>query len=184
MEISANGGKSTLAARTNLLAVRFEASAVPRDARLANRLSDRRRIVPMFRKSGIAFAVFVALTLTVAMVAAVSNAHFVGTPTYTISGNTLTVNGKVAGLGDVDVITVTVSADAACINPGTKHPKAANKESFSSSENVPVQNGKADFSADLTATFTPDCTPPMSVVWSNIVVTVTAIDGTYLQYRF
>jgi hypothetical protein len=138
----------------------------------------------MSRKSGIGFAVLVALTLTVAMVAAVSNAHFVGTPTYTISGNTLTVNGKVAGLGDVEVITVTVSADAACINPGTKHPKAANKESFSAAGDIPVQNGKANFSQSLTATFSPDCSPPMTVQWSNIVVTVTASDGTFLQYSF
>lgn len=138
----------------------------------------------MSRKSGIGFAVLVALTLTVAMVAAVSNAHFVGTPTYTISGNTLTVSGKVAGLGDVNEITVTVTADAACINPGSKHPKAANKESFSATGYVPVQNGKADFSQSVTATFSPDCSPPMSVVWSNITVTVTASDGTYLTYSF
>jgi hypothetical protein len=136
----------------------------------------------MLRKSGIAFAVLAVLALTLATVAAVSNAHFVGTPTLTSSGNTATASGKVAGLGDVDVITVTVSGDAACINPGSKHPKAANKESFSSTEEVPVQNGKANFSSTLTATFSPDCTPPMSVQWSNLSVTVTAADGTFLQY--
>lgn len=115
---------------------------------------------------------------------AVSNAHFVGDPTVSRSGNTLTVSGKVAGLGDVDVITVTVSADAACINPGSNKPKAANKQSFSSSEDVPVQNGKALFSSDLTATFKPDCTPPMSVEFSNVIVRVTAADGTNLVFRF
>jgi hypothetical protein len=115
---------------------------------------------------------------------AVSNAHFVGTPTATRSGNTLTVSGKVAGLGDVDVITVTISADGQCVNPGSNKPKAGNKQSFSSSEDVPVQNGKALFSSDLTATFQPDCTPPMTVVFSNVVVTVTAADGTFLQHRF
>ena len=115
---------------------------------------------------------------------AVSNAHFVGTPTATRTGNTLTVSGKVAGLGDVDVITVTISADAQCVNPGSNKPKAGNKQSFSSSEDVPVQNGKALFSSDLTATFQPDCTPPMTVEFSNVVVTVTAADGTFLQYRF
>jgi hypothetical protein len=136
----------------------------------------------MLRKSGIGFAVLVTLALTMAAVAAVSNAHFVGTPTLTSSGNTATASGKVAGLGNVEVITVTVSGDAACINPGSKHPKAANKESFDSSEDVPVQNGKAVFSTDLTATFSPDCTPPMTVAWSNLSVTVTAADGTFLQY--
>lgn len=136
----------------------------------------------MTRKIGILVAVLTAWALTVSIVAAVSNAHFVGTPTITESGNTVTVAGKVAGLGDVEEITVTVDGDAACINPGTKHPKASNKESFSDTENIPVQNGKANFSVTLTATFTPDCTPPMTVDWSNVSVTVTASDGTFLQY--
>jgi hypothetical protein len=123
--------------------------------------------------------------LTLAGVAlATSNAHFVGTPTASRDGNTLTVSGKVAGLGDVDVITVTVSADAQCVNPGSNKPKAANKQSFSSTENVPVQNGKANFSRPLTATFSPDCTPPMTVVFSNVTVLVTAVDGTRLEYTF
>lgn len=136
----------------------------------------------MLRKTGIGFAAVLAVVLTSALVAAVSNAHFVGTPQITESGNTVTASGKVAGLGDVEEITVTVSGDAACINPGTKHPKAGNKESFSDTENVPVQNGKALFSLTLTATFSPDCSPPMTVDWSNVVITVTADDGTFLQY--
>lgn len=128
-------------------------------------------------------AVVAALTVAGSMLA-VSNAHFVGTPTATRSGNTLTVSGKVAGLGDVEVITVTVSADAQCVNPGSNKPKAANKQSFSASDDIPVQNGKALFSTDLTATFQPDCTPPMTVEFSNVVVTVTAADGTFLRHRF
>ena len=136
----------------------------------------------MLRKSGIGIAVILGLALTLAAVAAVSNAHFVGTPSLTSSGNTATASGKVAGLGNVEVITVEVSGDAACINPGSKHPRAANKESFDSSEDVPVQNGKAIFDVDLIATFQPDCTPPMSVQWSNLSVTVTAADGTFLQF--
>ena len=136
----------------------------------------------MFRKFGIAIAVVVVLAMTVAVVTATSNAHFVGTPTISTSGNTLTASGKVAGLGQVEVITVTVSADAACINPGQKHPRAENKESISSTADVPVQNGKANFSITLTATFQPDCTPPMTVQWSNALITVTAADGTFLQF--
>jgi len=126
----------------------------------------------------------VAVLAVTGVALAVSNAHFVGTPTATRSGDTLTVSGKVAGLGDVDEITVTITADAQCVNPGSNKPKAGNKQRFSSSENVPVQNGKADFSSTLTATFSPSCSPPMTVVFSNVVVTVTAVDGTNLKYRF
>ena len=63
-------------------------------------------------------------------------------------------------------------------------PKAANKQSFSAQGSIPVQNGKANFSQSLTATFQPDCTPPMTVVFSNVVVEVTAADGTDLVFRF
>ena len=97
--------------------------------------------------------------------------HFVGTPVATISGDTLTVSGKEAGLGNETQILVEVTADAACINPGGNHPEAANKESFGAAGVFPVQSGKADFSLTVVATFQPSCSPPMSVVWSNIVVT-------------
>jgi hypothetical protein len=89
------------------------------------------------------------------------------------SGNTLTVNGKEAGLGDESQVNILITATASCINPGDHHPKAANKESVSSTTSVPVQNGKANFSITLTATFSPDCTPPMTVLWSDITVTDT-----------
>jgi hypothetical protein len=97
--------------------------------------------------------------------------HFVGTPIATISGDTLTVTGKEAGLGNETQILVQVTADAACVNPGGNHPQAGNKESFTAEGTFPVQNGKADFSLTLTATFQPSCSPPMTVVWSTIVVT-------------
>jgi hypothetical protein len=100
--------------------------------------------------------------------------HFVSnTVQATIDGNTVTVSGKEAGLGDEDQVHIVVTADAACINPGNNHPKAANKESFSTAGDFPVQNGKAEFSLTVTATFQPDCTPPMTLVWSNITVTDT-----------
>jgi hypothetical protein len=97
--------------------------------------------------------------------------HFVGTPTATISGNTVTVSGKEAGLGDEAQIHVVVTADAACVNPGDNHPKAANKESFTAAGDFPVQVGHADFSLTVTAVFQPSCSPPMTVAWSSIVVT-------------
>ena len=97
--------------------------------------------------------------------------HFVGTPVATISGDTLTVTGKEAGLGNELQIHVEVTADAACINPGGNHPQAGNKESFSAASVFPVQNGRANFELSVVATFQPSCSPPMSVEWSNIVVT-------------
>jgi hypothetical protein len=111
------------------------------------------------------------------------NAHFVGIPTITVTDSTLFASGKVAGLGNVPQINVVLSADAQCVNPGSNKPQAANKSSFSAEGDFPVQNGKAVFQLNLTATFQPDCTPPMTVEWSNIQITVTADDGTFLVYR-
>jgi hypothetical protein len=88
-------------------------------------------------------------------------------------GNSLTVSGKEAGLGDEDQVHIVVTATAACVNPGQNRPKAANKQSVSAEGNFPVQNGKAEFSLTVTATFQPDCTPPMTVVFSDVTVTDT-----------
>jgi hypothetical protein len=96
--------------------------------------------------------------------------HFV-TLSVTREGNSLIVSGKEAGLGNEDQVHIVVTATAQCINPGSKHPKAANKESVSAEGDFPVQNGKAEFSLTLTATFQPDCTPPMTVVFTDVTVT-------------
>ena len=154
--------------------------------------SDETAAEPVFRKEhdvriSIAFLVAsIAAVLAAGAALAVSNAHFVGNPTATRSDNTLTISGKVAGLGDVNEITVTITGDALCINPGTKHPKAANKADVAGGATIPVQNGKAIFSVPASATFQPDCTPPMTVAFQNVTVTVTAVpdDGTFLQYTF
>jgi hypothetical protein len=101
--------------------------------------------------------------------------HFVdSTVQAVVSGDEnqyLTVSGKEAGLGDEEQVDILVTATAACINLGGNQPQAANKESVSAEGQFPVQNGKAYFSLTLTATFQPDCSPPMSIQWSDITVT-------------
>jgi hypothetical protein len=126
-------------------------------------------------------ALAVSLVCLVAVVAA-GNAHFVGTPVITTNGDTAFVTGKVAGLGNVPQINVTFTGDAQCVNRGNNKPQASNKASFESQGSFPVQNGKANFAQPLEAVFSPACNPPMSVAWSNLSVTVTADDGTFLQY--
>jgi hypothetical protein len=101
------------------------------------------------------------------------------------SDNTLTVSGKEAGLGDEAQVHVVLNATALCINGGGNHPKAVNKESVSAAGDFPVQNGKADFTLSVTAVFQPDCSPPMTVAFTDISVTDTTngitakISGTY-----
>ena len=111
--------------------------------------------------------------------------HFVGTPTVTRDGNSLTVSGKEAGLGNETQVEIQVSVQAACLNPGQNFPQAANKETFTQTGTFPVQNGKADFTLTVTATFQPKCSPPMSVVFGDVTVTdlthgvTTTIPGTF-----
>jgi hypothetical protein len=119
-------------------------------------------------------------------VALAGSPHFVDdTVTATRSGDTLTVSGKEAGLGDEAQVHIVVSATALCINGGGNHPKAVNKENVSSEGDFPVQNGKAEFSLTLTATFQPPCSPPMTVEYTNVTVTdttnnvTTTLPGTF-----
>jgi hypothetical protein len=119
-------------------------------------------------------AAFAALTLTLAGLAAPAYAgspHFVGSPTASLSGSTLTVSGKEAGLGDEDQITVEVTADVVCVNRGNHNPEAANKQTFGAGADVPVQNGKANYSIEVQIVFQPKCSPPMTLVVLNGTVT-------------
>jgi phage tail sheath gpL-like len=122
------------------------------------------------------FLVLAVLALATAAVAVpiawAGSPHFVKV-TATVTGNSLTVEGKEAGLGNETQVHIEVTATAECINPGGHHPKAVNKESVSSAGDFPVQNGKADFSLTLTAAFKPECSPPMTVRFSDVRVTDT-----------
>jgi hypothetical protein len=108
--------------------------------------------------------------------------HFVGTPTLTRSGDTLTVSGKVAGLGDETQITVTVTADVQCVNPGNNEPQAENKGAAIASGTFPAQNGKALFTLSGTGVTDPACSPPMRLVYSGVTVTVT--DTSFEPFSF
>ena len=88
-----------------------------------------------------------------------------------LSGSTLTVSGKEAGLGDEDQITVQVSATVACVNRGDHNPEAANKQTFGAGADVPVQNGKANYTVTVPINFQPKCSPPMTLVVLNGTVT-------------
>ena len=78
----------------------------------------------MLRKTGIGLTAMLAVVLT-ALVAAVSNAHFVGNPTLSSSGNTATASGKVAGLGNVEVITVRSQRRRGLYQPGQQAPEGS-----------------------------------------------------------
>lgn len=96
------------------------------------------------------------LLLATAGTAYAGSPHFVGDPTFTVSGRTVTVSGKEAGLGNEEQIHVVLTATAECINGGGNHPKASNKTSITAAGDFPVQNGHSDWSLSGTAVFDPD----------------------------
>jgi hypothetical protein len=130
------------------------------------------------RKLARVLAVLVAFAVAlVGPAAQAGSAHFVGDADITRVGDTLVVSGKVAGLGNEAQIHITITALAECINPGSKKPRAANKESVSAEGDFPVQNGKANYSLTLVATtIDPSCSPPMVIRWSNVLIEVDTHD--------
>jgi hypothetical protein len=125
------------------------------------------------RRSVIVSVVTSLVVLMLGLPALAGNPHFVGQISIERNGNDLTVSGKEAGLGNETQVHIEVTAEAQCINPGGNHPQADNKETFSAEGDFPVQNGKANFELTLEAAFQPDCSPPMTVVWTNVVVSDT-----------
>jgi hypothetical protein len=123
-------------------------------------------------KNRLSLSLLLALALSLVLVvpAFAGSPHFVKA-SCTPSGFTLTCTGTEAGLGTETQVHITMTADALCVNGGGNHPKASNKTSVTAAGDFPVQNGHADFTLSKTATFQPDCSPPMTVVFQNIVLT-------------
>jgi hypothetical protein len=125
---------------------------------------------------------FVGSLATLVCVAAwAGRPHFVDGPTATRDGLTLTIEAKVAGLGDESQINAVATATAVCVNPGQNRPKAANKQDVAAEGDFPVQNGKAEIDLTLTASFQPDCSPPMTVSFTNVCLTVSGGSFTTFQ---
>ena len=124
------------------------------------------------------FALLAALliggTVLTAAPAWAGSAHFVDSKVQaTQDGDTLTVTGKEAGLGDEDQVHIVLTADVQCWNRGGNQPQAENKAATLAEGSFPVQNGKADFTLSGVGTTSPDCSPPMEIRYANIVVTDT-----------
>jgi len=142
---------------------------------ISNSLSGHRKID--FGDDEMRRTLIASAAMIVAFIVAIPNAwagspHFIQSATSaSVSGNTLTVMAKEAGLGDEAQIHVVLSATALCINGGGNHPKAVNKASVSAAADEPVQNGKADYTISVTATFQPSCDPPMTVSFTDIILT-------------
>jgi len=84
-----------------------------------------------------------------------ANAHVVGSPTTTVSGNSITFSASVAGLGNVPsaefTLEGTIDVSSRCYTRSGNKPQAANKQetiNVESTEDFAVRNGRTN------ATFT------------------------------
>jgi hypothetical protein len=110
------------------------------------------------------FIAALSFVLLVPVAVSAANVHLVGDLTVTDNGTTLTVSGKLAGLGNKDVI-ITVSASGlariTCINPGgNEAPGISKKVDVTATTTIPAsevreKNGNVEFSLS-----TPSPAPP------------------------
>jgi hypothetical protein len=97
--------------------------------------------------------------------------HFISCRIVSVSSDSITVSAKEAGLGSADQIDAQLTATALCINRGGHNPDAANKADVAAAGTFPVQTGKANYTLTGTADFQPECSPPMSVSYTDILIT-------------
>ncbi|WP_242345623.1 hypothetical protein [Anaeromyxobacter terrae] len=104
--------------------------------------------------------------------------HFQNLSAFCADADTLACSGKDVGLGlpDNTEVTVVVTADAQCINPGDNSPNANNKNDTPDKTAVEgqgiyfVSSGNLQFSVDVDAILTPSCSPPMTIDFTNVEV--------------
>jgi hypothetical protein len=123
-----------------------------------------------FRAASVVLAAAAAAVTLSMSPAFAGSPHFVGTPVFTTAGATVTVAAKEAGLGDEAQIHVVLTGTATCLNPGGNNPQAANKTTFTAAADEPVQNGQSTYEVSATAVLSPDCVPPMTLVFSDLLL--------------
>ena len=116
------------------------------------------------RRSIIAGAAFLLTLLMGSTAALAASPHIVGSPTATVSGNSLTVSASVAGLGNVDEVVFRLVGDvnvsSRCYTRSGNKPQAANKQEtiqVDSKETFDVRNGRTNASFTVTPLSTLKC---------------------------
>jgi hypothetical protein len=115
---------------------------------------------------------FAAVSVSPALAA---SPHFIGTPTATVSGNSLTVNFKAAGLGNSSTVDFnlsgTVNVSSRCYTKSGNKPQAANKQesiNVDQTKEFDVRNGQTTGSFTVTPLSTLTCPGGQHVVIESI----------------
>jgi hypothetical protein len=140
------------------------------------------------RRSIIVGTAVLATLLLGSTAALAANPHIVGTPSDSVSGNTLTLSASVAGLGNVPSATFdldgTVNVSSRCYTKSGNKPQAANKQetiNVDQSVTFPVRNGRTNATFTVTPLSTLDCPGGQHVVIESITYSlVLSFEGTTL----
>jgi hypothetical protein len=120
-----------------------------------------------------------------------ANAHFIGTPQATVSGNTLTVTASVAGLGDAEGADFTLSGpvtvNSRCYTKSGNKPQAANKQEtidVNQEATFPVRNGRTNIVFQVTPLSTLDCPKGQRVVIESVDFSGLTLSGEGVSFTF
>ena len=125
----------------------------------------------MFRRTLFSSIAALAILAVGATSAFAGSPHIIGTPTATVSSNTLTVTASVAGLGSVTSVQLTLSGtvdvNSRCYTKSGNTPQAANKQesiSVLSTGTFPVRNGRTNATFTVSPVSTLTCPGGQRVV--------------------
>jgi hypothetical protein len=126
----------------------------------------------------------VATLLLGATAAMAASPHIVGSPSTTISGNSLNLSASVAGLGSVESVTFdlegTVDVSSRCYTKSGNKPQAANKQeqiSVDQTATFAVRNGRTNATFTVTPLSTLTCPGGQHVVIESVTY---SLDLNYL----
>jgi hypothetical protein len=146
-----------------------------------------RRNTYVLRRIGIIAVLGLIVAALTAVPALAANPHFIGQPTFTDNGRTLTASGSLAGLGNQNidvVVTATGTATVTCTNPaGNVAPGQTFTTTVTGSDtDIQVKNGRAFFSATTAEPVAPagSCPNPK---WSAAVGDVTFTSATITVFQ-
>jgi hypothetical protein len=119
-----------------------------------------------------------------ATAAMASSPHIVGSPSTTVSGNSLILSASVAGLGSVEAVTLgldgTVDVSSRCYTKSGNKPQAANKQesiTVDQTATFAVRNGRTNATFTVTPLSTLSCPGGQHVVIESVTY---SLDLTYL----
>jgi hypothetical protein len=143
------------------------------------------------RKSFVVVSVVLATLLMGATAAWADSPHIVGSPSATVSGNTLTLSASVAGLGNASTATFTlqgpVTVSSRCYTKSGNKPQAANKQetiNVSQTETFPVRNGRTNATFTVTPLSTLDCPNGQIVVIESVTYDLDLVYQGNVLYTF